>query len=156
MVNNTNTAMVALDPSASYNTANYKILLDVLTKYFWKILNLYLTNRQFHVQIEDQFSDVKTLDSVLWGSILGPLLFTCYASTLQELLTNHKYFSGYTDNHSFIKVLKPIDHKMHTELELIIKNLSGWIHQNHLKMNNKETIFLTFGTRSTLKKEDLP
>ena len=92
--------------------------------------------------------------SVPQGIILGPVLFTCYASTLQELFTNHNSLSGYADDHSFIKAFKPIDHKILTELELEIKHISDWIHQNHLKMNN-ETEFITFGTRSCLKKQDL-
>ena len=71
----------------------------------------YLANRQFQVQIKDKFSEVKTIDfSVPQGSILGPILFTCYASTLQELFTSHNSLSGYADDHSFIKSFSPIDH----------------------------------------------
>ena len=74
--------MVALDLSAAFNTANHKILLEVLNKYNgihglalnW--IKSYLTNRQFWVHIEDKFSEVKTIDfSVPQGSILGPILF---------------------------------------------------------------------------------
>ena len=65
MEKNINTAMVALDVSAAFNTVNHKILLEVLNKYYeiqslalqW--IKSYLTNRQFHVQIEDKFSEVK-------------------------------------------------------------------------------------------------
>ena len=83
--------MVALDLSAAFDTVNHKILLEVLNKYYGihglalKWIESYLTNRQFWVQIEDKFSEVKTIDfSVPQGSILGPILFICYASTLQE------------------------------------------------------------------------
>ena len=108
--------MVALDLSATFNTVNHKILLEVLNKYYgiqgaalqW--IKLYLANRQFQVQIKDIFSEAKTIDfSVPQGSILGPILFTCYASTLQELFTSHNSLFGYAGDHSFIKSFSPID-----------------------------------------------
>ena len=40
-------------------------------------------------------------------------------------------------------------------LELDIKHISHWMHQNHLKMNNGKTEFITFVTRSCLKKQYL-
>ena len=48
-----------------------------------------------------------------------------------------------------------IDHKILTEPELDIKHISDWMFQNHLKMNNAKTEFITFGTRSGLKKQHL-
>ena len=89
MENSTNTAMMALDLSAAFDTINHKACLDVLNKCFgiqgtglqW--IKSYLMNRQFCVQIKDQFSDVKTVDfTVPQDSIQGPVLFPCYASTL--------------------------------------------------------------------------
>ena len=154
--------MVALDLSAAFDIVNHIILLEVLNKYYgihglalqW--IKSYLTNRQFQVQIEDKFSEVKTVDfSVPQGSILGPILFIYYASTLQELFTNHNSLSGYADYHSFIKSFLPIDHNILSELELDIKNISDWMYQNHLKMNNVKTEFTTFGSRSGLKKQYL-
>ena len=109
MENNINTKVVALDLSAAFDTVNHKILLDVLNKYYriqgtaLKWIKLYPANRQFWVQIEDQFSEVKTIDfSVPQGSILGPVLFKCYGSTLQEIFTSHNSLSGYADDNSFI------------------------------------------------------
>ena len=126
--------MVALDLSATFDTVNHKILLEVLNKYYgiqglplqW--IKSYLTNRQFCAQIEDKFSEVKTIDfSVPQGSIVGPIFFTCYTSTLQELFTYHNSLSGYADDHSFIKSFSPIDHNILSELELDIKHISDWM-----------------------------
>ena len=74
------------------------------------------------------------------------MLFTCYASTLQELFTNHNSLSGYADDHSFIKAFKAIDHKILTVHACDIKHISDWMHQNHVKMNDGNTEFITFGT----------
>ena len=93
--------------------------------------------RQFKVQIDENFSEVKTINfSLPQGSILGPILFTCYASTLQELFINNNSLSGYADDHSFIKSFSPIDNNIHMELESDIKHISEWMYQNHLKMND--------------------
>ena len=90
------------------------------------------------------------------GSILGPTLFTCCASTLQELFTHSNNLTGYADDHSFIKPFSPIDQNILPELELDIQNISDWMYQNHLKMNNAKTELITFGSRSGLKKQQLP
>ena len=42
-----------------------------------------------------------------------------------------------------------------TELELDIKHISDWMYQNHFKMNNAKTEFITFGLKSGLKKQYL-
>ena len=89
------------------------------------------------------------------GSILGPILFTCYASTLQELFINNNSLSGYADDHSFIKSFSPIDNNILTELELDIKQISEWMYWNHLKMNDAKTEFITYGSKSGLKKQIL-
>ena len=154
--------MVTLDLSVAFDTVNHKILLEVSNKYYgiqgvaflW--IKSYLANKQFWVQIEDKFLEVKLIDfSIPQGSILGPILFTCYASTLQELFTSHNSLSGYADDYSFIMSFSPIDHNILTELELDIKHISDWMYQNHLKMNNSKTEFITFEIRSGLKKQYL-
>ena len=153
---------MALDLSAAFDTVNHRILLEVLNKYYgiWGLalqwLKSYLTNRQFKVQIEENSSEVKTINfSVQQGSILGPILFTCYASTLPEHFTNHNSLSGYAGDHSFIKSFSPIDNNILTELELAIKHISDSMYQNHLKMNDAKTEFITCGSRSGLKKQIL-
>ena len=103
------------------------------------------------------FLKLKKIDFwVPQGSILGPILFTCYASTLQELITNSNNLTGYADDHSFIKHFSPTDQNILPELELDIQNISDWMYWNHLKMNNAKTELITFGSRSGLKKQQLP
>ena len=68
---------------------------------------------------------------------------------------SHNSLSGYADDHSSIKSFSSIDHKILTDLELDIKHISDWRHQNYLKMNNGKTEFITFRTKSCLKKQYL-
>ena len=63
---------------------------------------------------------------------------------------------GYADNHSFIQPFPPMDQNILPELELDIQNISDWMYQKHLKMNNAKTELITFGSRSGLKKQQLP
>ena len=47
-------------------------------------------------------------------------------------------------SHSFIKPFSPIDQNILPELELDIQNISDWMYQNHLKMNNATSELITF------------
>ena len=87
------TAMVCLDCSAAFDTTNHTILKTVMEHYFrfkntaplW--LSSYLSDRQFSVQIDNSFSQTHTINfSVSQGSILGPVLFSCYVSILPEVI----------------------------------------------------------------------
>ena len=50
---------------------------------------------------------------------------------------------------------QPIDHNILSELELDINHISDWMYRNHLKMNNAKPEFITFGSKSGLKKQYL-
>ena len=99
-------------------TVNHKILKTVMEHYFglkdiallW--LNSYLSDRQFSVHISNSFSQNHTTNfSVPQGSILGPLLFSCYISTLPEVTkqATDTTISGYTDDHAFTQAFTQKD-----------------------------------------------
>ena len=159
MEKNINTTIVALDLSAAFDTVNHKILLEVLNKYYgiWGLalqwIKSYLTNRQFHVQIEDKFSEVNTIEfSVPQGSILGPIF-------LHAMLAHYRNSSQITTVYLDMLMITPSLSHFHTlitifshNLELDIKHISDWMYRNPLKMNNAKTEFITFGSGSGLKK----
>ena len=106
----------ALDLSAAFDTVNHKILLDVLKSYFgiteqalaW--ISSYPSNRKFLVQIGQFTSKIVEIDfSVPQGSILGPIQFNCYASTLMEIIpdSNDRFLSGYAEHHAIIHSFNP-------------------------------------------------
>ena len=91
------TSMVCLDLSMAFDTVNNNILLGILKSYFgisdhplaW--ISSYLSKRKFLVQIGQLTSKTIEIDfSVPQGSILGPILFNCYAITLMEVNQNVK------------------------------------------------------------------
>ena len=98
------TALVVIDLSAAFDTVDHDILLDVLNNRFgldkntlgW--INSYLRPRKFKVNIGQSYSeefDVKF--SVPQGSIFGPVLYSTYASTLEETVDNVNRNTGDAD-----------------------------------------------------------
>ena len=87
------TAIVAIDLSATFDTVDHHILVDVLNKKFnieevaleW--FSNYLSSRLCKVIVEDVHSTEKPLSfSVPQGSMAGPVLYNAYASTLREVV----------------------------------------------------------------------
>ena len=105
MENEKCTLIVSLDLCATFDTVNHKILQDVLKNYFriteqalaWISSNL--SNRKCLVQIGQLTSKIVKIDFLVpQGSILGPILFNCYASTLMEIIPESETGS-YLDMH---------------------------------------------------------
>ena len=59
--------------------------------------------------------------SVPQGSILGPLLFNCYSSTIQEIMPNN--LSGHADYHSLTESFKPGSTTVKENLECKVNNI---------------------------------
>ena len=103
------TAIVCLDLSAAFDTVNHSILKTGMEHYFgfnhtalqW--LSSYISNRLFSVNIGGSFSHAHTITfSVPQGRILGPALFSCYVSTLPQVIkqTSNTMILGYADDHA--------------------------------------------------------
>ena len=67
-------------------------------------LSSYVSDRQFSLQIGNSFSQTHAINfSVPQGSILGPVSFSFYVSTLPEIIkqTTDTTILGYADDHAF-------------------------------------------------------
>ena len=89
------TALVVTDLSAAFNTVDHDILLDILNNRFgldentlgW--INSFLRPRNFKVNIGQSYSqEIDVKFSVPQGSIFGQVLYSTYASTLEEMVEN--------------------------------------------------------------------
>ena len=138
MENNENTAIVTLDLSAAFDTVNPKMLIKVLENNFgiqekesnW--IMSYLQNRQFQVHINGTSSEKITINySGPQESILGLLLFNCYSSMIQEIMSNN--LSGYADDHSLTESFKPGNTTIKEDLECKVHNVRKWMIENPLK-----------------------
>ena len=165
MENQKITALAVMDLSAAFNTVPHDRLLKVLNCKFrteetalqW--IENYLRPQFFKVSINKEYSDTKELTcSVPQGSAAGTNLFTCYASTLEEVLTDNTELelNGFADDHS---VWKSFDAKSRMEEYTMIATtdrsmlkIKKWMDAVRLKMNESKTEFMLLGSRQHQKK----
>ena len=164
MENQKCTSMVCLGLSAAFDTVNYKILFGILKSYFeisdqalaW--ISSYLSKRKFLVQIGQLTSKMIKIDfPVPQGSILGLILFNCYASTLMEIIPESKdsFLSGCADDHTMIHFFSPDNKNIKQNVESDIGEIKTWMEENQLKMNDAKMEFTVLGTAGNLRKNTL-
>ena len=116
------TCLILLDLSAAFDTVSHKLLLNCLKYCFGitgvviKWLEEYLTGRHQWVVLgesaEQVMSEKVTLkQGVPQGSILGPILFTLYTSSLGDVCRSHNVvFHSYTDDQQNYMSFSPAIH----------------------------------------------
>ena len=157
-------SIVCLDLSVAFDSVNHKILLGVLKSYFGiteqalALIFSYLSNRKILVQIGHFTSEIVEIDfSMTQGSILGPILFNCYASTMMEIIPdrNDRFLSGYVDDHAIIYSFNPDNNNIKQKIENDIGKIKTWMEGNQLKMNDTKAKFIILGTTNNLRKNTL-
>ena len=156
------TPLVAIDQSAAFDTVDHDLLLSLLSKKFGVVHNAlkwfdsYLRPRRFHVQIDDTKSKETELPfSLPQGSCAGPVLYSAYASTLQEVIQDPDGSSstykpidlhGFADDHAYKKsfAAKSRTDETNTMGELVncASRIKNWMDGNRLKMNDSKTEFI--------------
>ena len=89
-------------------------------------MSSYLSDRKFLLQIGWLTSKTVEIDfSMPQGSILGPILFNCYASTLMEIIQESKdsSLSGYADDHAIIHSFNPDNKNIKQRIENDIRKI---------------------------------
>ena len=151
--------MVLLDLSAAFDTVDHRVLISRLNSEFgfggtvlhW--IENYLTNREQRVTISDQVSTPKQLNcGVPQGSILGPVLYTLYTSSLGTILRQHKVnYHFYADDTQLYASCLPSEFlECKHSLERCIHEVYQWMFCNKLKMNSSKTEFIVFGNKTNL------
>ena len=116
------TAVVAIDLSAAFDTVDHDVLLEALSNRFvldentlgW--INSYLRPRKFKINIGQSYSEeIDVKFSVLQGSIFGPVLYSTFASTLEETVNNFNTIINKDD------LVDPCGERTHNWKEAIIK-----------------------------------
>ena len=102
------TTLCAIDLSAAFDTVDHDVLLTLLKNRFgisgnvFSWFRAYLRPRQFRVRVGETYSEPRAVDySVPQGSVVGPQLFSAYASTLGDVVLSEHNISlyGFADDH---------------------------------------------------------
>ena len=158
------TPPMAIDLSATFDTVDtHDILLNVLQDTFglegtavqW--FESYLRPRNFKVQINDSLLEPADLPfCILQGSMAGPVAYSAYASTLKEVIPPQVDLHGYADDHiykkGFLANSREAESETMGQLENCASVIKIWMDGNRLKMNDKKTEFIMFGSRKLLPK----
>ena len=145
--------LVLLDLSAAFDTVDHRTLLDILqnlgirnicNKWFQS----YLDARSQCVSIQSTSSSTKILHhGVPQGSVLGPVLFTIYTSSLGKLLRHVNInFHLYADDTQLYLLFYPKDQESVTSaynhMENCLKHVQTWMDRHFLKLNQDKTEIL--------------
>ena len=155
--------LVLLDLSAAFDTIDHSILLSRMESVLgvkgsalqW--FKSYLLGRKQRIKINNDFSEnQEILWSVPQGSVLGALLFLIYIIPLAQLirsygLNNH----GYADDTQLCLSFKKTSDNAIVKREILnlekcLCDISVWMSQNKLKLNNDKTEIILFGSKKHL------
>ena len=147
--NSNQTDIIFLDFSKCFDTVCHSKLLFKLSKFgiketAFKWIENFLTGRTQFVKINNALSSPKSVKSgVPQGSVLGPLLFLCFSSDLQNVV-KYSTISVYADD---TKLFKEIQNLTDCQLlQIDLQNISKWSNDWQLKLNPVKTKKLTIGT----------
>ena len=140
--------LVLLDLSAAFDTIDHELLLSDL--HFigirgdaYLLMQSYLTGRFQRVVIGQALSELKPLQfGVPQGSILGPLLFILYTSSLADLLDAHgvQYHFYADDTQVYIEIGNVAEIK--EKILSILHDIKVWMLMRKLKLNESKTDIL--------------
>ena len=150
-------ALVLLDLSAAFDTVNHRILLSILSSmgisgnaHSW--FESYLTGRSFNVSWQGQLSVPHRLTTgVPQGSVMGPLLFAIYTTSLGPIIRSHGFsYHCYADDTQLFLSFPPEDTTVSTRISDCLADISTWMKNHHLQLNLAKTELMVFPAKQVI------
>ncbi|MEO1808772.1 MAG: reverse transcriptase family protein, partial [Bacteroidota bacterium] len=140
--------LILLDLSAAFDTVVHNLLLEDLREVgiegdALKLMESYLSQRKFQVQIGDSLSEERGLDrGVPQGSVLGPLLFCIYTRKLACLLERLGIkFKLFADDTQIYIVFVGVENTPRKIQEVLLE-VKSFMDYKKLKLNESKTEFI--------------
>ncbi len=134
-----------LNMSSAFDLVNHSILIKDLnhlgvSSSALQLMQSYLSNRSYSVQVNSTLSHRVSLSSgVPQGSILGPLLFNIYMTSLCPIL--RKYSLDYHIYADDIQLLLPLPLPYETFIDDVLSDIRSWTNSRDLLLNSSKTEF---------------
>ena len=147
--NSLSSVLILLDLSAAFDTVDHQILLSTL-----KVMGVsgsalflftsYLTGRSYQVTWRGSMSEPHSLTAgVPQGSVLGPLLFSLYTTSLGSVISTHDFsYHCYADDTQLVLSFPPSDSQVEARIAACLTDISEWMATHHLKLNLDKTELL--------------
>jgi len=148
-------AMVLLDYSKAFDTINHTMLLAILHHIGLgsgsvAFMRSYLSDRMQLVSLNGAVSRPGPMVSgVPQGSILGPILFSIYTSSLYDTIRHCKYHIYADDTQLYISISPSKFHESVQKLNEDLQSLSEISNKHGLSLNPSKCKVLLFGNRLT-------
>ena len=155
------TVLVSLDLSAAFDVIDHRILLSRLQHSFgisgtalaW--LRSYLTDRRQFVRAGHASSHITLCPTgVPQGSVLGPLLFSCYTSPISSIVSSfNMHIQQYADDTQVFLALSANNLTAQlTNFTTCLDALHAWLSYNGLSLNASKSEAILFGTHQRLRR----